>query len=360
MREVSSLYIHYPYCKHLCHYCDFYKHLYSKGSEKDFEKYLEKNLELNAQFMKSHGFELTDLVTLYLGGGTPSLMGESLSGYVNKIFKYYGIKFRENYECTLEIDPGTYESFDVVDSWVNFGVNRFSVGIQSLDSFIHKHLDRLSHNLDTAYTLLEYFQKKEVNFSVDFIIGVMDDKFHKRDIEKELEEILTFKPKHISLYILSVSKNYRHFEILPQDEQVESEYKRVHEFLSSKGFGHYEVSNYALDGHESKHNWNYWKQASYAALGPSATGLLVGKDFGKRYKWSASGKCEVEELNQDQLKLEKLYTLARTKNGVPINLLDPFKYRGLVRNGDAEIVNENLVFNPSRWNILDSLFDQLL
>jgi oxygen-independent coproporphyrinogen-3 oxidase len=138
-----------------------------------------------------------------------------------------------------------------------------------------------------------------------------------RDVISELEKVLAYNPNHISLYILTTKDNYIHKNNLPSEERIEKEYLAVSEYLTQRGFLHYEVSNYAKPGMESKHNLKYWKGESVGAIGPSATGFLsLGKE-GIRYKWQTkSPEFILENIGFEEYKLERLYTLLRTNEGI--------------------------------------------
>jgi len=356
--EVKSLYIHYPHCLHLCNYCDFYKKVFDSNSNKNFFKYLIDSLTPLESLLRSKSFALGDLETIYIGGGTPSLWGEDVIRFVDFFHDYFKINFSPR-EFTMEVDPGTFKE-ESIRSLVDFGVNRFSLGIQSFDKDIFPILDR-SHEFEEIEKTLSFFSKLGVNFSVDFMIG-LPEKGKKRDIESELRKINDFGPKHISLYILTVGESYPHSEFIPNDEIVSQEYLKVFEVMSEIGFNQYEVSNYAKSGFESIHNWKYWKQDSYIALGTSATGLLVN-DKGLRFKWRPDGTFLEENLTHSQLELERLYTMSRTREGIDcsefskqaLNELSNWRARNLGR-----FKGDRFIFNEHGFVILDSLISKII
>lgn len=356
---VNSLYIHYPYCKHLCHYCDFYKNVSTDSSSNNFIKSFKNSLVYHNNFLKDSGIQISKLETLYMGGGTPSLLGKNFKEFYSILSGEFDLTQLK--EFTLEVDPGTCSEEDLI-LFKKLGVNRMSLGIQSYDPLVQPYLDR-SHNIAGIDSLLKLVNNLDINFSVDFMLGLAHPSYLKRDIEKELEGILKYSPNHISLYILSVSSSYPFRNYLPSDEVVADEYIKVHEILTKKNFSHYEVSNYGLEGFESKHNWKYWNQESYLALGPSATGLIINEDKGIRYKWAPDNiKVTTEYLTKDQLKLEKFYTSLRTKKGI-----DPSEFNidesiltSYCSAGYGEMVSKCFRFNEKGWVILDSLVDKLL
>lgn len=360
--NVKSLYIHYPHCKHLCHYCDFYKKKYSTNNHHAFLSYLDKSQKVHEDFLDSYNLKVGPLETLYIGGGTPSLWAEDLEHFISKLKNK--ISFADDIEFTCEVDPGAC-GIDDLKGLRDLGVNRFSVGTQSIDSLVQPYLDR-SHGIKEIYQLFENLNQLGLNFSADFMIGLALPPYIKRNIESELKVINSFGPNHLSLYILSVNENYPFSSWLPSDDAVAKEYLKVHEVNKSLGFHHYEVSNYAKLGFESKHNYKYWKQESYLSLGPSATGLLKFSDgSGVRYKWKPGQKPEIqtEELTQEQMELERFYTSSRTKEGLNI---ERFSKEKILILKDFEVrkfgsfKGNYFHFSAPGWVILDTLIERLI
>lgn len=281
--------------------------------------------------------------------------------FLEQFLKEKKISFAEDYEFTLEVNPGGWDEESLAE-WRRMGVNRFSLGIQSYDSHMIKLLDRV-HSLEDVKDLLSFFKKIGVNYSVDFMLGLPSSEEHKRDVLKELDQVLAYNPSHISLYILTVKSNYVHHTKLPSEEWIEKEYLSVSEYLKEKGYGHYEVSNFAKKGFESAHNLNYWKSKSVGALGPSATGLLSEAKI--RYKWKTkSAEIEEEELTVEQMQLEYVYMALRSSVGLEINF---FKdnveainlFSSWTKRDHAYIENERVFLTSAGFLILDSLMDDL-
>lgn len=360
---IKSLYLHYPFCKNLCNYCDFYKGLPSPELEDQFEDLFKSMFEKHDEILRDQNCTWSSLSTLYIGGGTPSLWGEKGAKLLSQELKKRQINLEKDCEFTIEVNPGDWDR-ESIDAWMKIGVNRFSVGIQSLDSTFLKVLDRV-HSIDEVYETLELFKELNVNYSVDFMLGLPFSKQYKRDVIKELEEILEYGPTHISLYILTVKDNYKHFEDLPDDEFIEREYLSVSEYLKSKGFDHYEVSNFAktqeLD-RRSKHNLNYWRMESVAAIGPSATGFLADRKY--RYKWKTkSDDIITEVLSDKEYLMEKLYMSLRINEGLDINFFNDEKLKDLAfdleKRDLAQVVNEKIILTSKGFLILDSIMDNI-
>lgn len=342
MQDVRSLYIHFPLCMHLCNYCDFYKRkLTSENQIKEFEDLFEKEWGVHEEFLSENKRQLETLETLYIGGGTPSLWKARGAKYLKDFFKHKNIKFSEKFEFTIEVDPGTCENSDL-DVWMESGVNRFSVGLQSYSNSLLELMDR-KHKIKDANKLFKYLKSKSANFSVDLMIGLPNG--DPRDLVFEIEKLIGFGASHFSVYILKTRKNYLHAKNMPEDERVRSEYLLVAETLKRLGYLHYEVSNFALPGFESKHNQRYWDYHEVAALGPNASGLLVMNDKACRYQWkSQSAGFQTELIEGESLIIEKLFLGLRSSRG--INLFEIFT---------SSHEHETLINLASEWKELGYL-----
>jgi oxygen-independent coproporphyrinogen-3 oxidase len=357
MTQVSSLYLHVPFCMHLCNYCDFYKRrLENRGQQiEDFHQFLRASLKRQSELFRSYGVSWQELGSVYLGGGTPSLWGPEGA----KFYQQMGLKISKECEFTMEIDPGTW-SDDLLESWKELGLNRISIGTQTLDPDFLKIMDRV-HTFDDSIFFLEKLHRDNWNFSLDFLLGIPFSKARSRDIQKELELLLQFNPKHISLYILNARSKYPYISDIPDEEYVREEYLFVSEFLRSRGFHHYEVSNFSYPGFESKHNLKYWKSENVAALGPTGTGYLrLSADQAVRYKWKVmQAEVEVEKLGPDEIKLEETYLRLRTSLGIPFVSELKCLYQSWEQQGFARLSDGQIRLTPLGYLMLDSLMDDL-
>lgn len=361
---IQSLYLHFPFCRHLCNYCDFYKKVPKDSALEieEFHSYMRCALIEHEKLMKMHGCSWGPLKTLYIGGGTPSLWGEAGSLFLKKLLQEYKIELAPDCEFTLEVNPGSWTELSL-NCWEAIGVNRYSLGIQSLNGHSIKYLDRV-HSLEDVFETLEYFDKKQMNYSMDFMLGLPYSKETSRDVVDELERALKYNPRHFSVYILTVKDNYTHYAHLPSEEWIEKEYMEVADFLKSRGLLHYEVSNFAFPGYESKHNLNYWKSESVAAIGPSATGFF--SESRVRYKWKTKeAKVELENLDEAAFKLEKIYMGMRSSEGLAPDFFEGSEsYVKLTKkwqkSGFVEIHDRGHVRLTSKgYLLLDSLMNDL-
>lgn len=360
-KRIDSLYLHFPFCSHLCNYCDFYKKVPQNKAQdfQNFHSYLEKSFEVHQNLIEKNGYSWAPLKTLYIGGGTPSMWGVEGKVFLESFLKKNKLEIAPDCEFTLEVNPGAWNE-EVINAWRALGANRFSLGVQSLDAQMIKYLDRV-HSIEDVYETLEYFQKHQLNFSVDFMLGLPYSGELKRNVIEELTRALRYHPSHFSVYILTVKDNYTHYSQLPDDEWIEKEFMEVAEFLSSHDFTHYEVSNFALSGKESRHNLNYWKSHTVAALGPSATGFLNKDKI--RYKWKPnSPEMKIEVLSEEEFRLEKVYMAIRSTEGIKLSdfpsalseLVEKWKGQALVfeKNGVVKLTSKGYL-------LLDSLMSDL-
>jgi oxygen-independent coproporphyrinogen-3 oxidase len=363
MTQVTSLYLHVPYCKHLCNYCDFYKLALDKVTHpfESFHQFLIESWEQHQNLMQEHKVEWGPLHSLYLGGGTPSLWGEAGADFIQS-WLMPKVSLASDCEFTMEVDPGTW-SAQSLKKWRDLGLNRISIGTQTLNEQFLKIMDR-SHSLEESLLLLSYCQQEHINFSMDFLLGIPFSQKYSRNILEELKRLLDFEPKHISLYILNARSKYPFLTAIPDDEYIREEYLRVSDYLIEQGFEHYEVSNFAKPGLASKHNLKYWQAASVAALGPTGTGYFqISSELAMRYKWKVtSAKYELEPLGIQELLMEEMYLGLRTELGwqprkMSQGLSDIFARWEAA--GLGCFVSPRMQLNSRGFIMLDSLVDEL-
>lgn len=368
MDIISSLYIHFPYCRHLCNYCDFFKSAPSAMERAakipEYHEMLNLSFDRLKTFYEKNEVVLGDLKTIYIGGGTPSLWGEEGAKFLQSFFEENNILKEVDCEMTLEVNPGTWTDKGL-EAFQNFGFNRFSLGIQSTRNDFLEKLDRV-HREKEVDTTLKKFNQMNANFSVDFMLGLPFSEDYGRNIKEELDKILSYNPSHISLYILTVKENYVFYDALPDDEWIEKEFLEVSTYLQEKGFLHYEVSNFALPGKESIHNSRYWSAESICALGPSATGYI--QKTGARYKWKPYvPEFDVESLSESEIRMEKFYLNLRTNKGIVLR--DFFKdgelqksqelARAWEKRGLCEVGAKEVVLTPRGYLLMDSLMGEV-
>ena len=263
---MSGIYIHIPYCKQACHYCDFHFSTSMKTKNEMIDCIVKEMDIRESEFSKK-------IDSLYIGGGTPSLMTnlelETIFNGLEKKISIGDIK-----EITIEINPEDLIS-EKLEFYKEIGINRLSIGVQSMNNNILKWMNR-SHDTNQVINGLNNTKVAGFeNINLDFIYGT--PKNLSRDYKSELLEILKFNPTHLSCYHLTIEDGtyFGHLEKNKKIKRIEDdisqqEFRWISEKLKSKNYQHYEISNFAVQGKESFHNSNYWNQSSYIGLGPGA------------------------------------------------------------------------------------------
>ncbi len=273
-----SIYIHWPFCKKKCPYCDFNSHV-RKGA-------LEEEQWLNAYLHNIKSFhdiiKAREIKSIFFGGGTPSLMPTKIvEKILHKIDQYSSIA---NCEVTLEANPTSFEK-DKFRELRNIGINRVSIGIQSLNDSNLKFLGR-EHSAQEAENAINEANKIFDNYSIDLIYSL--PKQTTKTWEKELKHALSLAKHHISLYQLTIEKGTQFFTLfknkeftLPNEDTERELYIMTQELTKIHNFHNYEISNFAQHKKESQHNLAYWKYQEYLGIGPGAHSRVK---FGQNYK----------------------------------------------------------------------------
>lgn len=275
---MAGIYIHIPFCEKKCIYCDFY----SEANHSDrnvFIQFLLKEIDMYDRY-----FNLEKIETIYFGGGTPSLLEpvqvEKILAYVIKNFKV-----SDNAEITFEVNPGTVDKQKLLD-YKKIGINRLSIGVQSLHEDDLKFLTRIH----TAAESLSCYDAARLsgfeNISIDLIYGLPTQTIESW--KEVLSQAIGLKPQHISAYNLIVEEGTPLFHLVQEkrvskvSEEIETQmFECTINTLTSAGYRHYEVSNYALPDYKARHNENYWNYSTYFGFGPSAHSF-----FDKKRWWN--------------------------------------------------------------------------
>lgn len=267
-----GIYIHIPYCAKKCPYCDFFSERYNKNSIMQYTDAVLRNLEYYSRR------RIAD--TIYFGGGTPSLMpAECIEKIINSVRRNFILS--ENSEITLEVNPNTVNA-DKLSDLYNAGVNRLSVGVQSLVESELKMLGR-THTAERAVeTVINAEKAGFKNISCDMIIGVPNQT--SENIKYTIQKLSELPVTHISSYILKIENgtpfdNPDFISLMPDDDTVSDMYLLMVDELEKHEFMQYEVSNFAKKGFESRHNTKYWKCIDYLGIGASAHSCFEGKRF---------------------------------------------------------------------------------
>jgi len=264
---MAGIYIHIPFCRKLCSYCDFY-HIITSGDNRDYLSAVITELELRRDYLGNESIS-----TIYLGGGTPSLLSvietDTLISHIRKLYN-----LEEGYEITIEMNPDDVNP-EYLSGLKKINVNRISLGIQSWKDADLKLLNRRHDSNKAEYALKEIFKAGFENVTIDLIYGIPGMTI--RDWSSNLDFSFSFDIKHLSAYHLTFEKGTVFWKMLEKgaikeidEDESTAQFNLLIEKSEKAGFIHYEISNFGKPGYFSKHNTNYWKQINYLGIGPSA------------------------------------------------------------------------------------------
>jgi len=324
---MPGIYIHIPFCRQACHYCNFHFSV-SQKRRPEFVQALKREIFLQKDFLKSGSENKVLLDTLYFGGGTPSLLETSeLNEIFAELFRFF--ELAPDAEVTLEANPDDLHP-EKLAALRNTPVNRLSIGIQSFHASDLKYMNR-SHTSEQALKVLNEARKAGFeNITADLIYGTpgMNDQFWKENIMR----LISLEIPHISAYSLTVEKKtalevfIRKGKAAPVDEEQSArQFEILCEITSQYGYEHYEISNFGKPGFFSRHNLSYWSGVPYLGLGPSAHSYSDGVR-----RWNIANTCsyidnlmqdefppfDQEHLDKDQQYNEYVMTALRTMWGI--------------------------------------------
>ena len=299
---LTGLYVHIPFCVRKCAYCDFY-------SVPDQAELIESYIDAVLAECKAYGG--MSFCTLFLGGGTPSLLGaDNLTRLVNSLRSNFDLSQLD--EATIEANPESATEA-ILEAAGGLGFDRVSIGAQSLADAELKAVGRI-HTASQAVDAIVLAKKVGFrNTSADLIVGLPGQTWGS--LRNSIETLISLGISHLSLYCLSLEHGtplaHNPPGNLPSDDMQADLFEKARAFLGSKGFIHYEISNFAVSGRECLHNLNYWRGGEYLGLGPSAASHLGGKRFKNRadirvYLENPTGLVEeVEELSPEEKTAEE-------------------------------------------------------
>jgi putative oxygen-independent coproporphyrinogen III oxidase len=324
---MAGIYLHIPFCKKLCYYCDFY-HIISSDNNSVFIDALLNEASLRRDYLKTE-----TVSTIYFGGGTPSVLSiKELGTILDGINKTFSVE--ENCEITIELNPDDVNSF-YLDGLKKLNINRISLGIQSWRDSTLKMLNRRHNSAQAVLALTETINAGFENVTIDLIYGIPG--MSVKEWALNLDFTFSFDIKHLSAYHLTFEKGTVFGKMLEKGKisEIEEEesallFSTLIEKSESAGFIHYEISNFGKPGCFSVHNTNYWKQVNYLGLGPSAHSF-----DGYSRQWNISdvkgyiksvntGKSffEKEELNTKTRFNEYIMTSLRTMWGIDLEYIE--------------------------------------
>lgn len=276
MKKELELYLHIPFCVSKCKYCDF---LSAPSGEEQRQIYVERlcrRIRYWSDVIHNYGYEI---VSIFVGGGTPSILTEA---QITQVFEavHESFPIREDAEITLEMNPGT-DVKDKLPVYCELGINRLSMGLQSADNEELKCLGRI-HTYEDFRQVYQWAREAGfTNINVDLMSAIPGQTLES--YEDTLRKVADLEPEHISAYSLIIEEGTpfyerygegRHAEELPDEDIERQMYVRTGEILEDYGYHRYEISNYAKDGYECRHNLGYWDRKEYLGLGAGASSLM--------------------------------------------------------------------------------------
>ena len=315
----AGVYIHIPFCISKCSYCDFY------------------SLPIDAALKKAYIAALTNEITalsypgiiktIYIGGGTPSLLAASeIELILNTLQKQFSIV--ENPEITMEVNPGSAGAEKIQDLKLS-GINRLSIGVQSINSSDLELLGRV-HGSDGAINVIRSAERYFDNYSIDLIYGIPGQS--TSSFSKTLSAVVEYRPPHISAYELSIEEGRPLASMIAEgkvtplsDDEKISLYYCLTDALMHKGYTHYEISNYSLEGCQCLHNMNYWMRGEYLGFGASAHSLINERrsrniseitSYIRMIEIGDSAMVEEAVLNDEERVEEEIFLGLRTSSGI--------------------------------------------
>jgi oxygen-independent coproporphyrinogen-3 oxidase len=342
---MAGIYIHVPFCKQACHYCNFHFST-SLQYTNEFIQSIKKEIEL-----KKIDLTREPIKTLYFGGGTPSILSNlQLDGLVLELKKM--LDFSSIEEITIEVNPDDIDS-NKLDFWLHSGINRLSIGTQSFRDIDLKLMNR-AHDAKQAIESIKLARKSGFsNISIDLIYGIPG--LSNEDWSNHLQEAIDLNIPHISSYCLTVEEKtaLAHFinrkKIAKTNDEISNEqFGLMITILEKNDIFQYEISNFSKPGFESKHNRNYWIGEKYYGLGPGAHSF----DGQNRYwnisnnqqyfKEIQSGKipCEIEHLSIENRINEFIMTSLRTREGIDL--------KSLSNKFPEDLVNK-VILSSNKW-----------
>ncbi len=365
---MAGIYLHIPFCKSRCKYCDFF-------STTHLEKQISYVDALLTEWKDRKHEIKTPIKTIYIGGGTPSTLPiEQLQNIVSCLdndLSHLQLRSKD-IEITLEANPGDI-TLDKAKAWSDLGINRLSIGIQSFDDQLLTIIGR-RHNAEQARNAVAAAQAAGFdNISIDLMYALPSQTMQQW--QYDVEQAIQLGVQHISSYgliyedgtVLTTLLEHGVIEAIDEDLELEM-YDYLVEQLTTNGFIHYEVSNFAQEGRESKHNSSYWNDIPYLGMGAGAHSYN-----GYQRQWNISDldsyikqalahnlQPEIETLTEEQHRTEKVMLGLRTNRGINLSMVNNQAAEKFIQQGLLVQQNEQLIATTKGYHILNRIIEELL
>jgi oxygen-independent coproporphyrinogen III oxidase len=379
LRPNAGLYIHVPFCKSLCRYCDFYSKIARPG---EIDRYIEA-LEFEATLRAKTIFSAFNYDSIFIGGGTPSLLSQI---QITSLFKLIRSNFNilSDTEITIECNPSSLNA-EMIQYYHDIGINRISLGVQSFNDGHLERLGRLQDSKEARESVVLIRKAGFENIGLDLIYGLPEQTL--LEWQDDIKEAIKLEPAHISAYNLIIEQETPFGKLfeegrlkLPSEDVQNLMYDLLNKMLFDSGYSRYEISNFARPGFECRHNLKYWHLEPYLGLGPAA----VSFDGTARYKnisdlpaylkaarWMELPPHEVEPLDNSKLREEMIMMGLRLSQGLSIiDLNKRFGYdisisksdiiSSLSKAGYIKIENGHIKLAPDTYFISDEIILKLI
>ena len=358
-----SVYIHIPFCKSICSYCDFCKVLYNKEWAVKYLKELKREIE--DRYMGEC------VSTIYIGGGTPSCLSLKEIEYLLLLKNLFNIKNLQEFtfECNIEDI-----SLELLNLLKKYNVSRLSIGIESFDRdnllFMKRH-----HSYEEVKEKIELARSLGFdNINLDLIYALPNEKIGT--LKKDLKYLLSLNSEHISTYSLEIHDNtylnYQNIKPISEDDDYEM-YELICKKLTKEGYNHYEISNFAKAGFESKHNLVYWNNLEYYGFGCGASGYISGVRYDNTRNLSKYLNGEYKNTDQmlsfeSIMEYELILGFRKTEginlqefyNKYKVNMQDVFPIKPLIQNGDLIYKDGYVKINPQKLYVMNEILLKLV
>ena len=360
---MRAVYIHIPFCKSICSYCDFCKFLYNEEWAQSYLSALKDEIY--------EYYEGDTVKSIYIGGGTPSSLNINDINYLFKILEVF--KLSNDAEITFECNINDINS-ELLQTLKEKGVNRISIGIESFDQINLKLLNR-KHDKNMIKTNIKLVKKYFKNINVDLIYALPMENMHM--LKKDISEILKLDVSHISTYSLIIEPHTVLYNkrVVPINEDLDAKmYEYICSKLSKNGYVHYEVSNFSKVGKASVHNLTYWSNQEYYGFGLGAHGFInhvryentrnFNKYLEKKYRLNEGLTSTIEDMeNELMLGLRKLegINIVRFEDKFGVNIFDAFpKLHKVIKDGYITLDDEMLFIKEDKIYIMNEILNMIM
>ena len=359
---MRSVYIHIPFCKSICSYCDFCKFLHEEVYASEYLNELSKEIDKY--------YDNDKIRTLYIGGGTPSVLSLNNLKKLFEITKKFDTSLLEEFTFEMNIDDITEEKLLLLKT---NNVNRISIGIQSFNEINLKYLNR-KHTKNEIIKNINLAKNYFTNINVDLMFALPIETFST--LKKDVKEILKLDVPHISTYSLIIEQNtvLSYNKVKPIEEDLDYKmYSYILKELKKNNYNHYEVSNFAKEGYQSKHNLNYWQNNEYYGFGLGAHGFIseLRYENTRSFNTYLKGNYRFNELvlskredmeNEVILGLRKLegINIVDFFNKYKINIQEEFNITPLLKNGLLKIKDNNIYIPEEKIYIMNTILNEIL